>query len=358
MNKKAQLSESCPTAGIPVLKHNIPHRFFGTFPEKHGCLLTCLMSAALTLMISGCGGNRESSSEIDSSEAVSAVSSPVEDSVHAGNENSTNSRESTAGTQEQTFDLKPLQLSGLPGGQNSKSEMAGGEGSAEQQIQSVIRQLQPLQILLGQWRGTTRREYENFKAVDNHEWVWDLRSDPKAPALTITSDKSPYIRDGRMSWDPKTRKFILNIKDGTGNTRHFTGDFVEPVREIVGSDDKLHKVFKIEFTQDDAGESAGERWQIAFEQQENNRYLLEVAKRRGSAGFARFDTVSTQREGTSFAVSDSGYAERTCIISEGLGTTELTYKGRSYWVCCSGCRAAFEEDPETWIARAAARAPK
>ncbi len=88
-----------------------------------------------------------------------------------------------------------------------------------------------------------------------------------------------------------------------------------------------------------------------------NRYLLEVAKRRGKAAFARFDTVSTQREGTSFALSDSGYAEKTCIISEGLGTTEIMYKGRSYWVCCSGCKAAFEDDPETWIARAAKKEP-
>ncbi|MFN9042374.1 MAG: hypothetical protein ACK5YO_39160, partial [Planctomyces sp.] len=69
-----------------------------------------------------------------------------------------------------------------------------------------------------------------------------------------------------------------------------------------------------------------------------------------------FDTVSTQRDGTSFALSDTDYAERTCIISEGLGTTEVTWKGRSYWVCCSGCKAAFDEDPETWIARAAERA--
>lgn len=101
---------------------------------------------------------------------------------------------------------------------------------------------------------------------------------------------------------------------------------------------------------------SGEQWQLAIAQQENNRYLLEVGKRRGKADFARFDTVSTQRDGTSFALSDTDYAERTCIISEGLGTTEVTWKGRSYWVCCSGCKAAFDEDPETWIARAAERA--
>jgi len=261
---------------------------------------------------------------------------------------------------EEVFELKPLSLSNLPGNSSGAGAAAanGSNTDSEKQIQAVINHLQPLQILLGQWRGTTRREFENFKAVDNHEWVWDLRSDPKNPALTIDSDKSPYLKKGRLSWDVQQGKFTLTATDAAGTERKFVGDFTEPVHEIVGSDDKLHRVFRLEFDQEATSDNTPELWQVAFAQQENNRYLLEIAKRRGNAAFARYDTVSTQREGTSFAVSDSGYADKTCIISEGLGTTELTYKGRSYWVCCSGCKAAFEDDPETWITRAATREKK
>ena len=67
----------------------------------------------------------------------------------------------------------------------------------------------------------------------------------------------------------------------------------------------------------------------------------------------RFDTVAHQRQGTSFALDDTDYGEQACIITGGLGTSTVTYKGKTYWVCCSGCRAAFEEDPEKWIAAAA-----
>lgn len=262
-------------------------------------------------------------------------------------------------TPDKKFELKPLKLSGLTDGSGA-GDANSGSGSAEdaeKQIQTIISHLQPLQILLGQWRGTTRREFQNFKAVDNHEWVWDLRTDAKRPALTIESDKSPYLKKGRLSWDVERQKFILTSTDAAGTERKYSGDFAEPVHEIVGGDDKLHRVFRLELNQD-AGTEGSEFWQLAFAQQENNRYLLEIAKRRGNADFARYDTVSTQREGTSFALSDTDYAEKTCIISEGLGTTEVTYKGRSYWVCCSGCKAAFEEDPETWITRAAAREKK
>ena len=325
------------TAGIARIRHTV----------AIGMLLT----------LAGCGSDAPSASSTPSS--TSTTESPAQDAsasaVPASSETSTSADKSktapAAAKSEEKFEFKPLALNAVEGSATDATG-TGAKPDPEQQIRTVIAKLQPLQILLGQWRGTTRREYENFKAVDIHEWVWDLRSIPAQPALTIQSDKSPYIKTGRLTWNTEQNKFAMAVTDPAGTTRQFAGDFTEPVHEIVGSDDKLHRVFRLEFNQDDSADS-GELWQLAFAQQENNRYLLEVGKRRGKADFARFDTVSTQREGTSFAVSDIGYAEKTCIISEGLGTMEVTYKGRSYWVCCTGCKAAFEEDPETWIARAA-----
>lgn len=313
-----------------------------------------MVAATMTLahVFVGCSG--DSASPPAAKEAVSSAGSSTTGTVEsqsAATPASSATGDEPAKPDEPKFEFKPLTLNGVTGTSTDATD-AGSKPDPEKQIQTIIAKLQPLQVLLGQWRGTTRREYENFKAVDNHEWVWDLRSKPDQPALTIQSDKSPYIKTARLTWDTAQNKFVLTVVDPAGITRDFTGDFTDPVHEIVGSDDKLHKVFRLEFDQNDSGDNS-EVWQFAFAQQENNRYLLEVSKRRGKANFARFDTVSTQREGTSFAVSDTGYAEKTCIISEGLGTMEVTYKGRSYWVCCTGCKAAFEEDPATWIARAA-----
>ncbi|MCA8990022.1 MAG: YHS domain-containing protein, partial [Planctomycetaceae bacterium] len=108
------------------------------------------------------------------------------------------------------------------------------------------------------------------------------------------------------------------------------------------------KTYKLAFTQ--SGDEMGRRF--VFNQQNNNRYLLEVYDRRaGNDQFFRVDTVSTQREGTSMALIDEGYGEKTCIISGGLGTISVSYQGNTYYVCCTGCKAAFDEDPERWIAR-------
>lgn len=321
------------------------------------CLRLLLPGTMSLLLASGC-------SDETSTTALPASPVPAKPSPRpvAGSRSVTAEAPTGAGkVGDGDFDFKPLTLNNLPGGSAADASAAssGAKVDSEKQIQDIIAQLQPLQILLGQWRGTTRREFETFKAVDNHEWIWDLRTDPERPALMIKSDKSPYLKEGRLSWDAASKEFTLTATDAGGVTREFKGDFSEPVHEIVGSDDKLHRVFRLEFNQNPpANSEGGELWQLAFAQQENNRYLLEVGKRRGAADFTRYDTVSTQREGTSFALSDTDYAEKTCIISEGLGTMELTYKGRSYWVCCTGCKAAFEEEPEKWIARAATRDKK
>ena len=37
------------------------------------------------------------------------------------------------------------------------------------------------------------------------------------------------------------------------------------------------------------------------------------------------------------------------IVSGGLGTIRVSFKGETYYVCCSGCRDAFNEDPQKYV---------
>ena len=293
--------------------------------------------------------------------AMGCADAPVEDkpadtqsdsSASSEEPDSTDAGDASSSTEE---DSEPYVFQSITSGGVADSGTSSGSSDAgpDTSLESVMEKLKPLQVVLGKWRGTTRKEYDGFKAVDLHEWVWDLNG---PPSLTMKSDKSPYLRKAELSWNGE--RFTMEATDAEGTSREYVGEFTEPVREIVGDDDKLHRVFTLELTQTPKSweQVGGETWRFAFNQQENNRYLLEVSKRRGTAKFRRYDTVSTQREGTSFALNDSDYGERTCIISQGLGTTTVSYKGKSYWVCCSGCRAAFEDDPEKWIAIAAKRA--
>jgi hypothetical protein len=237
---------------------------------------------------------------------------------------------------------------GSPSGDSSETADAPAPNES---LNSTFEALKPLQILMGKWEGKTRRTFGGFSAVDEPEWVWDFLTDRNQPALVMSSESSPYFEQLRVSFDAGTNQYVLTSKHADYGTRTFVGEFIEEVKDVPGDNDKLHRTYELQFTQTEPVET-DEQWQIVFSQRDNNRYLMEMSKKRGTASFQRFDTVASQRQGTSFALSDSDYGEKTCIVSGGLGTSIVTYKGKTYYVCCSGCSAAFNEEPERWIAKA------
>ena len=68
--------------------------------------------------------------------------------------------------------------------------------------------------------------------------------------------------------------------------------------------------------------------------------------------FSQLGEVGYTREGIAFAV-DASYP--LCVVTEGRGTIQVRYKGKTYWVCCTGCRDLFKDHPERVLAEAAAR---
>jgi YHS domain-containing protein len=76
--------------------------------------------------------------------------------------------------------------------------------------------------------------------------------------------------------------------------------------------------------------------------------VLYQKRRETSKFLTRVAEVGYTRAGTSLAVEGAGEIE--CIVTGGKGTIKVSYKGQTYYVCCSGCKIAFEEDPEGVIA--------
>jgi hypothetical protein len=65
--------------------------------------------------------------------------------------------------------------------------------------------------------------------------------------------------------------------------------------------------------------------------------------------------VAFTKEGETLAAKEN---KIECPVSGGLGTMVVNYNGMTYYVCCSGCRDAFKEDPEKYIKEYEARKRK
>ena len=82
-----------------------------------------------------------------------------------------------------------------------------------------------------------------------------------------------------------------------------------------------------------------------------NRYVLRAeSKPQAGSLFTKRYQVGATKEGEPFAAGPKGVE---CIVSGGKGTIAVTHKGVTYYVCCGGCRDAFKDDPEKYLAEAA-----
>lgn len=66
---------------------------------------------------------------------------------------------------------------------------------------------------------------------------------------------------------------------------------------------------------------------------------------KGKGPFADVFKVAATREGESLA---GGGKRNTCVVTGGLGTMPVSYMGKTYYVCCSGCRDEFNADPKKY----------
>ncbi len=295
---------------------------------------THLASCAILLCLAGCGGG-DGASESSASPAASGQTTTVA---------SVNDNAGTSADDPAPMVIVPLSLDDVSRPSGTTVAADDGEGGQE----SLLEAMEPLKVLTGAWRATPQRANAG-DTLEEPSWAWDFRTEPGHPALVMSTSDSPYFRNIRLSYDVESRQFTMTIEGVDEQIRELRGTFETPPTEFQGDDRRMHVTYKLTL---DEVEPADERdqWQIALNQQDNNRYLVELSRHR-SNGFARFDTINTQRQGTSFAAADDDYGERTCIISGGLGTMTVSFEGKSYWVCCSGCQAAFNDDPEKWIAR-------
>jgi hypothetical protein len=200
--------------------------------------------------------------------------------------------------------------------------------------------LQAFNLLIGSWRGTgqpegTLKEKQRGFWTETLTWEWQFKGEDAWLKLRI--DKGKYFTDGELRYLPEKDDFQLSLQTTTKEKLTFTGRLKDNLLTVDRTD-----------------EAKKECQRIVINLLRDNRFLYDFeTKRPGNADFTRQYQVGATKEGVPFV--GAGDAKPTCIVSGGLGTIKVTYKGQTYYVCCSGCREEFKEDPEKYIREDAAK---
>jgi YHS domain-containing protein len=186
----------------------------------------------------------------------------------------------------------------------------------------------------GDWHGTgepegTRAEKQEGFWTETVAWEWQFKGEDAWLRLAI--DKGKHLRKGELRYVPGKDVFRLTVVSPDKQTRIFEGSLRDKRLTLDREDPRTHEVQR-----------------LVFSFLHSNRYVYRYeVKRPERTTFAKVYQVGVTNKAIPFA--GPGDSSPECIVSGGKGTIAVTYKGKTYYVCCSGCREEFKDNPEKYI---------
>lgn len=222
--------------------------------------------------------------------------------------------------------------------------IAGGADEPSS-IGSDKRVLAPAQAYIGEWKGVgqLKRGSNQGAWTEESEWAWRFENGRAEIVAQLNNDKY-YVQWQLQAADHPKGFVLLATPAGKTSVQRFTGAM---------ADGGL--VFAADQPQED------QPARISLRIVAGGDRLIVLYERRLGGTYTRLAEVGSTRKGSSFAKNVSTGPE--CVVTGGLGTIAVEHQGKKYYVCCTGCRDLFNDDPEGVLAdyrerKAAERARK
>jgi YHS domain-containing protein len=192
--------------------------------------------------------------------------------------------------------------------------------------------LKPLQAYVGGWKGAglPKRGSSVGGWIEECDWAWKYESG--RASLVSQSTDAKYFEHMQIKPGEKAGQFVLEMTPrGEKTALRYAGSVSETGHLVLTA----------------AEPKDGQPARITIRMVADNNRLLILYEGQTAGGYSRLAEVGSTRKGIQFA-SGSGYPE--CVVTGGQGTMKIEYKGQTYYVCCTGCRDLFNDDPEGVIA--------
>jgi hypothetical protein len=195
--------------------------------------------------------------------------------------------------------------------------------------------LQELNDYVGSWKGAGGPDKPRPGPKDptwneTIAWSWRFKGDDSWLSFEIKDGK--YFTSGDVRYLPAKKVYQLTAVDAKKQKLEFQGKL----------DSKGYLVF--ERTDKASGETQQLTMNLAGD---GVRFIYRFATRpKGGTVFNKQYMVAASKEGESLGATAK---KNECVVTGGLGTIPVTFMGETFYVCCSGCRDAFSEDPAKFV---------
>ena len=213
-----------------------------------------------------------------------------------------------------------------------------GASRAEDEVPAPFTRFEPM---VGGWKGTARPAANRVRGWgETHSWAWKfVKGTPVGVTLSIVGGK--ILSKGEIAYSASTKKYTIKGTDPAGKPATFVGGPSADGKALV-------------FDRVGATPEGKERLTI---RPNGIRYTMLLDRQApGAPQFKNAIEVGLTKEGESFAAGGASADGPKCIITGGSASMTVGFNGKSFPICCTGCRDEFNDNPEKYIARAAAKA--
>jgi len=213
------------------------------------------------------------------------------------------------------------------------ASFAARAGEAPDVMEQEKKHLMKLSGYVGEWKGTgsTKESAGRDAWTEDSDWGWDFKGGKSA--IVFTTKGGRYFSDGRITSAGKEGSYIFTgTALDTKAPEEFRGELKdgELVMDAVkpGSANRPARLNM-------SLVAKGKRLVI--------QYLRSPRKDR----FEPLSEIGLTLKGSGFG---KNFTMNECCITGGSGKISVSYKGATYYVCCGGCKDAFDANPDKEIA--------
>ena len=166
--------------------------------------------------------------------------------------------------------------------------------------------LEPFNSLIGEWRGIgqPRRGSNRGAWKQTGEWVWDFKDQGAALHYLVTDGK--LLRDARLTFDPETDFYVMEITSTDEQSRRYQGRLTDRKLTLEAEPDPEGTTHRLTITL----------------LNENRTLVLHEKREANQQRFFRVAEVGYTRAGVRLAKPGGGQPE--CIVTGGAGTIEVS----------------------------------
>ena len=187
--------------------------------------------------------------------------------------------------------------------------------------------LAPFGDLVGVWKGTGN-VFGPDKTFWTEKMTWGWQFKGSDAWIKIDFDKSKYFTSAELRAAPGNDKFAFTVTTLKKEKLTFVGELSENVLTMEREDGK-------------------ETQKVVLTMLHANRFLYRYdVKAEGRPLFSKKWQVGASPDGVPFA---SGDGAPVCVVSGGRGTSPVTFMGKTYYVCCSGCADEFRVNAARYV---------